>query len=540
MVIYNRSDFGDSKGVGGATGSGRAEHKERWFGQLKSSIRSAPWIRRAKAGTLDVENLGEFIAARMAKKLVVTAKEYLVPEVSFVIDENNKVGVISKYLPNFQELLHEKDIQLTSDTKQQGQKHYIAPERRKELCDMLALSIALKDHDINPQNLGYTGSDSDFLTIGRIDFGHAFNESLSLPDFFGGGLRNKDNQVLDYFNREALPSDTGPKPSKLWRSYEELVPSKEMAEALKEMSEKSKNNNIEAVSFAKEGFQELIKFLDARKLQAQKKLEHYQTQERAALTSGKAHWAREREKAANDIAAIEAEKKFQIESLIGISNNLGGPKIKIDKDNYLTAIDQAFRTIQDSSLQQARDMQVVSRLMEIQLELDRKIEKREKITQDEVDKYTAELDIKGSGIGHGNRKINWIKSSKDKEAITGTVKEYIRRTAKERNISEKDIKASLLPKPSSIMARIKESIIQTYKDIFQNGNEKTTREVIVERPSDLVIPVNTTDRTVEDIARAENEGMAIKIQRAFRKHRPPKVANNASNLTSPRGRSNTI
>jgi hypothetical protein len=433
MVILDFKRFSQAVSAGGATGSGRAKIGDQNY-QLKPSLRDNPsFFRRQLARfkkpkkVLDYENMAEFLASRMATKLLDDPKNQKVPEVSFVVSEtDNKVKVASKYLPGFQELLHDKDTQFLkpdSDANKIGEK--LKKDQVVQVCDAIAISILFKDHDINPQNISNDGR--------RIDFGHAFNETLSLPRKAGGGVKNKSNEVLDYLNREELPSSTGVKSSKLWRSYEELVVTHEMANSLAKTAELVNNKSAEEIAFAKEGFMELMNHFDARLIKL----------------------AREKEitrdsKVRNDlnmkIKALEEEKRYQIESLVAINTNLGGSEIFININNHNKAIDKAFETIANDHNKQAKDMQKVAQLMNIQIMLKDKVKKQPDFSSQELELLQQALkDLK---LCDSNGKITWIKEKKNAPAFEGTIQEFILHNAKIYGLSKaklSKIEAGMVP-----------------------------------------------------------------------------------------------
>ncbi len=107
---------------------------------------------------------------------------------------------------------------------------------RRDIAKGIAGSIINGDHDINPGNFVVVTKDGQDRAA-RIDFEHAFNDLLNTSKAFGGTVRNKDNQVLDFLNREKVAGLKFGAKSKLWRDYPGMIPTQEMADAFKEVSQ---------------------------------------------------------------------------------------------------------------------------------------------------------------------------------------------------------------------------------------------------------------------------------------------------------------
>lgn len=215
------------------------------------TIYKASLQRQIKAGMLDRENFGEVIAAQIGRKLL---DEQLVPDV-FPVYGTSKEGVYvaSKYLGSkknlaltldkFSKKIHEatligKHIQVVvkKPRPDKGEvSFYYAPQLKQDLCKAIVLSAVLGDHDVNPGNMMVFKIDNK-PRIARIDFGHAFNDLLKCSRINGGKIRDKENPILDFFNRTEVGGVLGA-PSKLWRDYPDLIPCKEMADALRAISE---------------------------------------------------------------------------------------------------------------------------------------------------------------------------------------------------------------------------------------------------------------------------------------------------------------
>lgn len=113
---------------------------------------------------------------------------------------------------------------------------------KRQLCDILAVSLALGDHDLNPGNLFLT---YDTITgkshLGRIDYGHAFNDLIKNWGPKALHTPKVDNIeergfCLDSLNRAAVNGS----PSKFLTNFQGLIPDIEFANALRRHEEASK------------------------------------------------------------------------------------------------------------------------------------------------------------------------------------------------------------------------------------------------------------------------------------------------------------
>jgi hypothetical protein len=95
--------------------------------------------------------------------------------------------------------------------------------------------------------------------VARIDFGHAFNDLIATSEMFGGQPQNKNNSILDFFNRSAVANFPISAQTKLWRDYEAtLIQSDEMVEALKNIgSDKNRNKIYDSLDKVKQSFIDL-------------------------------------------------------------------------------------------------------------------------------------------------------------------------------------------------------------------------------------------------------------------------------------------
>lgn len=524
MVIFNRSDFGDSKNSGGATGSGQAKHNRGgWYGQVKNAISFATWDRRAKALGLDTENFAELIAANIAKVVIGNNQKHLVPEVSFVVDdETRKVGIVSKYIdkadrdlltkedsPNFkdiqfivegetpktpisdeylrQRLDPELRDSVDQDAVNQGIKDLrakitITKEEKQAICDGIALSILVGDHDVNPGNFLKLKN----REIARIDYGHAFNDLISMPSMFGGQVRNKENQVLDFFNRQSVNSRIGKDATpKLWRNFENLIPSIEMANSLLNASELGKDKVALGVEAAKKEFNLLL-------------------------------------------ATPGIDKKHVLKSLVQVANNTGNPRIKVDISNEQATIDAAFAKIQEFSQRQALDMEKAAHIMKAQVELDEIIKAGVK------PESLAKWKVEHEAVIENNNNITWIKSSKSTPAIKGDVETYIKESLKRQGKNSQEI-SSVLPEIRKIFPkqnfidRIKRTLsLDSGGDASKSRTMSldTGREAMHEAPYKVGTQLR---RTMSLDAGNQEKHDSFKIQRVLKStnSKPPTVAPHA-------------
>ncbi|KGP63747.1 hypothetical protein EP47_05125 [Legionella norrlandica] len=236
-------DFGKQVSVGGKTGSTRVEMNGENY-QYKPPISKNSLKRKLKSDFADNENFGEVLAARIARKFDKERDRPRVPQVDFVTDSKSpNLAIASKYLKGdkisslddyFQENRPKgKHVKLVSGQDNNPEKLQFGidrnPDFKNELAQAIALSALVGDHDVNPGNM-MVMQDGRGVRIGRIDYGHAFKDLMRFP--IAGGRKFHDNNIIDFFNRPTV--DGGQ--AKLWRDYPGLIPSKEMAQALKDLS----------------------------------------------------------------------------------------------------------------------------------------------------------------------------------------------------------------------------------------------------------------------------------------------------------------
>jgi hypothetical protein len=411
--------FGDTKGKssGGKTGSESLKDKTGITHQVKPSILSAATTRRIKARNLDQENFGELIAASVGRAVTGADDHFeLVPKVFLVYDEEKKqCKVASRWLSNAKTLdeygatqgahlsgghikisAHEHSKAGVLNISDNSEQNKIF---RRDLATGIAVSILSSDHDVNPGNMMAL----EHGRIARIDFGHAFNDLLRAPKSLGGQIRNKHNSVLDFLNRNTL-SNLNPnnQDTKLWKSYDGVVPSKELAEAFKTIG--SSKNLKEGLNDARTAFADLVHQLERSPKENQRVAAHIKR------------------------------------SLNSINNNIGGEKIDTKSPKFF---EKFFHNLEKYYDKNQKQMVEVSKLMELQLKVDSMLvgTKNKQHGQEHTSKMWKELQEEYKAVSKieslkaGKDKIEWIKSDKDKPPFKGNLEGYIKHKAKELNIN---------------------------------------------------------------------------------------------------------
>ncbi|MCC8417280.1 MAG: hypothetical protein LN588_01915 [Rickettsia endosymbiont of Bryobia graminum] len=426
-IDYSEFNLEGAASTGGVTGSKKVLRSGANY-QLKPSIQDAPIVRRKKAGSMDRENFGEFIAAAISKAVAGQDQDVeLVPEVSLVYDKSRKkVLVASKYLQNVKGTLDDfaeknrgaqisgRHVKISADLEVKNnlnlgntQDSFENAELRKadqklnaenailrkDLAQGIGLSILCGDHDVNPGNMLVVQDQEGKERIARIDFGHAFNDLLNAPKMFGGGVRNKHNLVLDFLNRQELAGFPAAK-TKLWRDYQGIVPSQELVNAFNHLG---KSNGLkDGLENAKKPFQELIDDLLKDPKTNQDVLDHIKN------------------------------------SLIAINKNISNDQISSDT-GIKDAFNRTFKSIGKFYQENQEQMLDVAQLMDMQLKVDQVIiakKNHKEIDQlliNEIQNAYKEL-LDKPGIGNGE-KLNWVKSSQNIAGFEGTLGEFVKRRA---------------------------------------------------------------------------------------------------------------
>lgn len=427
-IKYTDFDTSNREYTGGVTGSARVKRNDGDYYQLKPSILSNNFFRWLKAGGVDRENFGEVIASKIGKGMLDPGYE-LVPDVSLSHDSDKKeVSVASKYLKGakVQTLDDYAQDSLGDLSKEDRDKSHVKftdhennnPDKRefslkgdanknlrKGLARSLAVSILVGDHDVNPGNMMVVDGN-----VSRIDFGHAFNDLLNAPTMFGGRVRNQENQVMDFFNREKLANFPPPgQQPKLWRDYPGIVPSQEMADALREMSESDKL--AKGVESAKAEFKGLLNEI---KQEAQEK---------------------------NDTKDALKTIKHIRASIAEINKAIGAPPIPsgLNPEEY---VDRAFDNIGAFCRKNQEQMMDVSKLMQMQVDIDNMLkleasgQKAPKAQIDNIKSNYAEINQMSGIKNNDNKSITWIKTKADEPAFSGDLHNYIKHRSKQLGIEQ--------------------------------------------------------------------------------------------------------
>lgn len=407
-IEYSKFDIENAVNSGGVTGSICVEMEGKKH-QLKPSILDNKFMRKLKAGWTDRENYGEVIASKISRAVLINSDFEAAPNVSLVYDkvskktpvaskylEGDKVRTLDKYIkelnPNIKYKRHVKFVDGTKGKVGKGE-YDISGEKnislRKDIAKGIAGSIISGDHDVNPGNMIVVTKGGEDR-VARIDFGHAFNDLLNAPEMFGGKVRNKDNQVLDFLNREQLADYKFGDQPKLWRDYPGMIPSQEMADAFKEISEAS--GLSDGVKAARQEFTDLLRDMERN----------------------------------NDKEGIKHLQK----SLKAISNNVSAVELnpKLSPEQFINA---AFDNIEKFAKDNQNQMKDAAKLMQVQVDVDKMIEAKKKGIEPSTEQMNqlkaqyAELEkIKGIGLKSGG--VGWIKTDEKKPAHKGDLESYIK------------------------------------------------------------------------------------------------------------------
>ena len=490
IIDYDKFAVKDAVSSGGVTGSSRVKMDGKNY-QLKPTILDNKFARKLKAGWTDRENFGEVIASKIVRPLLVTTDFEAAPDVSLVYNQKEgKTLIASKYLegdkvrtldayiveknPDIKPKHHVKFVDGTKAEVGKGQYDISGQQNsslRQDIAKGIAGSIISGDHDVNPGNFIVVSAEGKDR-VARIDFGHAFNDLLNTSKAFGGKVRNKDNQVLDYINRGEVAGAKFGSPSKLWRDYPGMIPTKEMADAFKELSESTALK--EGVGKVREEFSELLKEME--KTGDKKGIQHLQ------------------------------------KSLEAISNNISGFKL----DSNLTpeqTIAATFAVVEKFASDKQNQMKDAAKLMQLQVDIDKIIDdKKEGVepSKDQVEKLKsqyAELE-KAKGIGQKDGGIEWVKTDAKKSAHKGDLESYIKSRGENLGIAKEKTKELVhhnfeLPKKPGFLTR-------AYNKIFggPQSQVQTSAVVKVEKQNNSEQPLPKVKQSV--IEKAKSIGVALK------------------------------
>lgn len=487
---FPKSEARDS---GGQTGSMQVKAKDGKTYQYKNSITAVSSFKAAKrnlkAGGTDHENFGEVIAAAVSRAIAPGKA----PEVFLVYNpDDNRVDVASKYVPDIdsgpldnyargakKQILSgaikgleedaEKDpklLELRKKRKKELEKqkaklseghvrvsftssvtdeHNLgladSPSMREDVALAVALAALSGNHDVNPGNMikvktkGKDGIERDGVV--GIDPGHAFLDLLRGGEAFGGGLRNKGNRILDFLNRETI-SHANPfkREPKLWRDYEGLVPSREMANAFMQVATKSKEMQ-EGLDKSQQQFVELLKALEEDSKENKEHKKH------------------------NDTLREHIKESFN-----AIVDNIPSTVMKLEAMTPEGTVGFVFSRLAVFYKENQEQMKNTAKLMHLQLDINDLIEAKRQnkatisygqgpidiaILEENIKDRYAELE-KTQGIGKGEGKgLIWVKDGRKNKALEGTLEEYIKQRedfldkseSKERKTTSNTLKANI-------------------------------------------------------------------------------------------------
>lgn len=398
--------------TGGATGSLKVQGKDGLFYQLKRSIFDASLFRQARADRLDTEIFIEVIASAVSRSVLQSDDgTQLIPTVKLLYDrKEKKVLVASRYLPEVVGTLEQHAFNSVSGfskthTEVSDSENHVEDNLnrqniddtylRQDLMDAVAVSAVNGDHDVNLGNMLVVKNSEGIARIARIDLGHAFNNLIRLARWSGGQVRNKENAMLDFFNRETIPHIMpSRRETKLWASYDDMIPSEELVTSLKKVG--NSQHIIQGIRNAIKPCQALINDLETDPEGNKEILTHIK------------------------------------KSLIAINENIEAKKVPSSLSAQ-DVLDSIFANIQRFYQKNQSDMLDVAQLMELQLKIDKLIvtkkEGRE-ISSDLVKEIQENYDVLRGIKGISSEKgIRWVKSSRNIEGFEGTVEEFLHRRA---------------------------------------------------------------------------------------------------------------
>lgn len=344
-VDSDQFDIGNAKKGGGVNKSLAVKKKDDPNGplyQLKKSISNSSFFRRLKSFGTDREILGEFIASTVSTSIDPKSA----PHVALVKTLPGQIHIASQHLENSLKI---GDKKIKVDVS----------ENKQALARAIALSALHGDHDINPENLHIIANGD----IARIDFGHAFHDLIRFQE------PTLENRIIDFFNREQVdhaPLKDGQ--SKLWRHYTDgLIPSDEMAIALKELSQCNPSQGFEVSKAA---------FLQITDKKTQKHIR---------------------------------------KSLEAIAKTLGTHRIANKDVSYKDFLDIFFKlTLEPFYRKNLADMKSAAETMRLQFNIDQAIQAKE--NSQKILKTLAE---------QNPQTIQWIKTNAGQKAFKGTFNEYV-------------------------------------------------------------------------------------------------------------------
>lgn len=395
-------DLDTAQAAGGKAGSVRVPDGGGNFYQYKSPITDNSFKRKAKSQFADSENFGEVLAARIAKACDKEKDNPRVPSVSFVtVDKSRNVAIASKYLTGKEgstvqsldeylkkppEKSHIKLVCGSTDSEKGLHNIDDNPLLKKELAQAIALSALVGDHDVNPGNMIIIKEENGAIRLGRIDFGHAFKDLMRFSNVGGKTVHN--NNIIDFFNRETV--DGINYKSKLWRDYPGLTPSKEMADALKDLAIDVDTNKI---TQAIEEVSNEVK---------------------------------------NLLAKTNIDKAHVIRSFQRIAEHVSGEKIglkRIDKDDG--KIDAIFEKLKAYGLKNQQQMAYAGQVMDLQVKIQQAVNNGH--DTEPFKKQYDELVKDGNKTDLGP--FSWIKAAPKNPPFKGNFEQFVEHQKTEKKLT---------------------------------------------------------------------------------------------------------
>ncbi len=253
--------------------------------QLKGSANDDKgFLRRQFWDTNNADLISEFIGTTIARALMPKKEDgaEIVPEVKLAI-KDKKIKLVSKYLNcdknNFEGIsvddLYKKLPKIKSNNPTKTKKsnrpivstqespnnyNYIKTDKeiggyffdqkselkneqqkitlnKKDICKALIVSALVGDHDVNPGNIYVVyNKDTKNSHVGRIDFGHAFNDLIRS---INNNSHTKTGFMLDFINGKVngLSRYGIKKESKFRRDHKGFALDEDFAKALREFSD---------------------------------------------------------------------------------------------------------------------------------------------------------------------------------------------------------------------------------------------------------------------------------------------------------------
>lgn len=398
--------------TGGVTGSYRIKIGDHYYQYKASILDKRFWnMRRRKAHDTDRENLGEVIAACIAEAALGGQHA---PEVLTHYNHTTKhIDVLSKYLSNVKGTIDDYCAQSQEALTDINRRHvlvtvlgehetkypsFVTPvgwqmkphtPAAKTLAEALAISAIIGDHDVNPGNMVVMAEKGELPEIGRIDFGHAFNDLLNAQSQLGGKIRDMENPIFDFFNRNNVAGVPTGSMSKVWRDYNGIVPSNVLGDALIKIGGEKQAALLTGVEKAKEEFNALFNKLSEE----------------------------------ND----EASKIHVLASFNAIHEAITGDKLE-RRDTPEATLNHFFGVIGGFILKNAENAILAGRMMKYQANLRQALS--ENITELDLETFIktweAQLAAEGLGDEAGHVICPWFKTKPTRTKVfRGTVEEYI-------------------------------------------------------------------------------------------------------------------